>query len=448
MVGTMRGTWPAAGASAAAFFALASPAGARSVEVAGSLVPSGAVTIAWHGDPSRGCAAAGLCGYSGSLTVRPDEGDYDFTLAGGRLRDSYAFLDSYEGQPIVRVRRREAGTDGGACVDTLTGWAIDMNAARAGGDRVRFALDEEGLSPGRCAGPALPGLLSKLPRRMRTVSRIAAGRARAADFSGDVPFSKGRFSGTIHSTLRVGFRNGDGGAFEGGPPRRPGRPGKTRVADVHAVYRVASFTGAVSTSFGALTDPPCADLDACGVAGSSRWAVSSAAGRVVLDATARARRADRGVRGALAAVRRGPASVYGDGNLARNFGTITADVSRDGGADCHDTASASSPGVAALNEPAKRLTFEFAGEDAYPSPDDLLRTGCPGPREEDVLGFATPAAGSVPLKAFGTRTIGVRMRDSGRFERSGYSGTHSIDLRLGLRLVSIHASYRRARGIG
>jgi hypothetical protein len=51
------------------------------------------------------------------------------------------------------------------------------------------------------------------------------------------------------------------------------------------------------------------------------------------------------------------------------------------------------------------------------------------------------------MQAFGRQTITTRMRDSGRFERSAYSGTHSSDLTLGLRLVSIHASYRRARGI-
>jgi hypothetical protein len=448
MVGTMRGTRPAVALPAAVLLASAAPAAARPVEVSGSLAPRGTVTIAWHGDPARGCAAAGLCGYSGSVTIPADDGNYDFTMAGGRLLDGYVFVESYARQPVVRVKRTEAGAEGGACVDTMSGTAIDLNTARAGRNRLRLSLDEEGVSPGRCAGPELTGLLTKLPHRTRTLSRLVAGRARVADFSGDATFSRGRFSGTIHSTLRVGFRKGDAGVYESGPPGGRSRRRRIRVADVHAVYRVVTLEGAISTSFVGLTDPPCADLDACGVSGSSRWAVRSAHGRFAFDATARARRGDRGVRGAVAAVRRGPARVFGDGDLSRSVGTTTADVSRAGGGGaCHDRASASSPGVSVYNEPRTRLRFEFAGEDAAPSPTDLLRTGCPGPREEDVLGFGSPAAGSVSMQAFGRQTITTRMRDSGRFERSAYSGTHSSDLTLGLRLVSIHASYRRARGI-
>jgi hypothetical protein len=447
MVGTMRGTRPAVALSAAVLLASAAPAAARLVEVSGPLAARGTVTIAWHGDPARGCAAAGLCGYSGSVTLRPDEGDYVFTMAGGRLLDSYAFIESYTGAPIVRVARTEPGTDGGACVDSMSGTSIDLNIARAGRNRLRLGLDEEGLSAGRCAGPDLGGLLTKLPHRTRTLSRIVAGRARVADFSGDAAFSKGRFSGTIRSTLRVGFRKGDAGTPDFGSPRAPSRRRLVRVADVHAVYRVVTLEGAVSTSFAGLTDPPCADLDACGVSGSSSWAVRSGRGRFAFDATARARRGDRGVHGALAAVRRGPASVFGDGDLSRSVGTTTADVSRAGGTACHDTVRAFSAGVSAYNEPRTRLRFEFAGEDAAPSPTDLLRTGCPGPREEDVLGFGSPAAGSVSMQAFGRQAVTARMRGSGRFERSAYSGTHSSDLTLGLRLVSIHASYRRARGI-
>jgi len=98
--------------------------------------------------------------------------------------------------------------------------------------------------------------------------------------------------------------------------------------------------------------------------------------------------------------------------------------------------------------PARRLSFEFGGEDTYPSDVDLLRTGCPGPRDEDVLGLRNPAAGSVPLAALGRSSIDVRMRGSGHFRAAGYSGTRSADVALGLRRLSLRAVYRRARGIG
>src|SRR4051794_1815341 len=98
MASTMRGIALGAMVGAAALFAVA-PAHAREVELSGDLFGSGGITISWHGDPARGCAAAGLCGYSGSVNVRPDDGQYDFTLAGGRLRDSYSFLDVYSRRP-------------------------------------------------------------------------------------------------------------------------------------------------------------------------------------------------------------------------------------------------------------------------------------------------------------------------------------------------------------
>jgi hypothetical protein len=139
--------------------------------------------------------------------------------------------------------------------------------------------------------------------------------------------------------------------------------------------------------------------------------------------------------------------VFGEGDLSRNLGAITANVNRAGGATCQDTASAGSPGVAVLNEPAQRLTFELGGEDAFPSIVDIVRTGCPGPRDEDVLGRGAPAVGSVSLAAFGQGSIAARMRGSGQFSANGYSGTRSADLTLELKRVSIRAAYRRARGI-
>ena len=443
----MRGIRRGAMAAAAALLAIASPAHARELEVAGGLAPSGGITISWHGDPARGCAAAGLCGYSGSVLVRPDDGEYDFTVRGGRLREGYSFLDVFSKRPVVRVTRTEGGSAAGACVDVPAGAAIDMTSARAGRDRLRLGIDSEGISVGRCAGPELRKLLARLPRRTRSLSRITAGRARPADFSAEVPFSEGRFSGTIRSTLRIRFAKGARApveTFGGGPS---GHSRLVRIVDVRAVYRVTGFAGSFTTSFAPLTDPPCAELDACGVAGSSTWSVDSAQGTVVVHARARARRGDRGVSGGLAAVRRGPASVAGEGDLARNLGTTTADVRRSGGTPCHDTASTAAPGVAVFNDPARLLTFELDGEEAPPPPADLLRTGCPGPLDEDVLGLDPAAVGSVPLDALGKSAITVRMTGSHRFSTKGYGGTSSLDFDLGLRRASVRATYRLAAGI-
>jgi hypothetical protein len=447
MEGTMRGiALAAATAGAALLLAAAQPASAYNSDVSGDLGVTGAVTITWHGDPARGCAAAGLCGYSGSLTVRPDSGEYDFTVAGGRLREGYVFLDVYSPRAIVRVKRTEGGSEAGGCVDVVSGAGFDMYPTRAGRRRVRLALASEGLSSGRCAGPPLNGLLKMLPRRTRSLASLTDHRA-LLDFSGDAPFSKSRFSGTIRSTLRMRFGKGRVTPPDTGGGRPRDRRPRVRIADLHAVYRVARYAGSLSTSFGSLSDPPCADFDACGLSGSTRWSIDSAKARVSIDALARTRRSDHGASGVLAAVRRGPANVYGEGNLTSNFGTVRADMTRSGGSGCHDTASAASPGVALYTEPSKRLTFELDGEDAYPSPDSLVRTGCPGPRDEDVLGLDPTAFGTVPIGALGKRVITVRMRDSRPFSKAGFDGHYSADLTLRLERVSLDARYRRARGI-
>src|SRR5436189_2288314 len=115
MDGGMRGISLGAMAAAAAL-AAAAPAGAHTTELQGDMSATGAVTVTWHGDPARGCAAAGLCGYSGSVGVQGVEGGYDFLLAGGRrLRDGYRYLDTGS-SPLVRVKRAD-GTQEGACVD-------------------------------------------------------------------------------------------------------------------------------------------------------------------------------------------------------------------------------------------------------------------------------------------------------------------------------------------
>jgi hypothetical protein len=447
MASTMRGIAFGAMAGAAALFA-AAPAHAREVDVSGQLYASGSVTVSWHGDPARGCEAAGLCAYSGSVALRPDFGAYDFLLSGRRLFGSFSNLDLVSSPPVVRVKRTEAGSEDGACVDVPSSYSLDVTATSAGRGLAHIGLAAPGLSAGRCAGPYLSGLLARLPRRTLSLARLARGST-LLDLSGSASLATGRFSGAVRSTLRVRFGSSSGGGFSQtvSRPPTPRRP-RVRVVHMHAVYRVTRFAGTLSTSFGALAGAPCADLDACGVTGSSRWDVASRQATLEIDADARARRTDHGLRGALAAISRGPAFVFGAADLGRAFGTTTADVARSGATACHDTASAASPSVIAGNEAGRRLTFALGGEESFPPSVDLLRTGCPGPRDEDVLGLRAAAAGSIPIAALGQGSFDVRMLGSGRFEANGYSGTRSADFALRLRRISVRVAYGRAREIG
>jgi hypothetical protein len=443
----MRGIGLGAIAVPAALIA-AAPAAARDVAYNGTLHVSGGVTISWHGDPARGCAPAGLCGYSGFLNIQPSESEYNFLVNGrGHPIDGYGSLDLFDSPPQVRVKRTEAGGDQGGCVDTSPIELVDVRVSRAGGRRVRLGLSAYGLDTGRCAGPRLPNLLTRLPRRTRSVSKLVRGGA-AVDFSGSFPYAQGRFSGTVRSNLRVTFAKPapDVVTPPSRPPRPPHRPRVVRVVRLHAIYRVNALTGSLATQFAGIADPGCADFDACGVDGSSSWQVAANGGTFSFYGEALARRKDHGVRGALAAIRRPNGFVSGYSHLGNDPGTVTADVSRSGGERCRDTARVAWSAVAAANEGA-RLVFEFGGEDEVGMPPSgALRTGCPGPRDQDVVGFNTAGHGSVPLTALGRRSFGVRVSGSGRFSGHGYAGTRTAELTMGLQRVSLRAVYGRARG--
>ena len=66
----MRGISLGAIAATGALLA-AAPANAHTTELLGDISATGGVTVTWHGDPARRCAAAGLCGYSGSAGLQP-----------------------------------------------------------------------------------------------------------------------------------------------------------------------------------------------------------------------------------------------------------------------------------------------------------------------------------------------------------------------------------------
>src|SRR5437870_6510674 len=111
-----------AGLIAATVLAVAIPAaaGARSAPRFSELdlTASGTIVVTWHGDPARGCAAAGMCGYSGSATLDTTGGDGTLILSGSRRIEDTSF--DLQSAIVVRVRRAAAGGEaGGTCVDVV-----------------------------------------------------------------------------------------------------------------------------------------------------------------------------------------------------------------------------------------------------------------------------------------------------------------------------------------
>src|SRR3954451_9069754 len=187
----MRGMAVGAMLAAAALW-VAAPAMAAPRSLSAPLSLSGGVTVSWHGDRARGCAAAGLCDYRGSVTA---QGGRDGQL-GIEDGDVYGYLDS-EQRPIVRVTR---GLEG-ACVDATEG-EFEIEVARPRAGRVRLQVVPYGLDRGRCAGPELTAALERLPGRSVSWRRLLRGGL-TVPLEHRMSYSSGRFSGTVTSTVRL-----------------------------------------------------------------------------------------------------------------------------------------------------------------------------------------------------------------------------------------------------
>jgi hypothetical protein len=417
------------------------PASAAARDIEGVLTATGGVSVTFNGDSARGCASAGLCGYSGSVTVAPQRrrGGYLLSFEKGHFFDSDSYV-ALAKPASVQVQRTEGGAEAGTCSDRDEERQLYLLAHAAERGRVRFELVSPDMSVGRCAGPGLERALSRLPARFVPLKHVSSGNA-TLDMSGRARYSSGRFSGTVTSTLRFQLGRASPGSGRIRAPRPvAARRRLTRVASVRAVYRIARYRGTLSASFAGLTGPPCADLDACGIEGSATWRIDANGGELSVDAAGRARRSDHGLRGAIAAIRRPGAYVYEDADVPYVLGTTTADVSRPGGAHCHDAVSADSPGI----DVGLRSRVELGGPDAVVAAADLLRAGCPGPRAFDAFRYGTIASAPLRLTSLARPRFALMLTGARRLRGPGYSGSTTARFTLELRRRSLRVVYRRS----
>jgi hypothetical protein len=443
--------WAVATATATATAAVgAAPADARrhrpppTIEVS----VSGAASVTWHGDSARGCGAAGLCGYRGALTIRAagDE-ELSFPLGAG---DSVGYFGASDA--VVRVRREEADGTTGGCVDTASGAdQLFLRLVPVGSKRVRVSLDADGPIRSRCAGPRIAAPLRRLRAHTIALPR-RDGPARTVALTGTLPYGSGRFSGTFTSALRARIRNVHTPRdpfqdFEqsGGGSSRPPRARERRLVSVRAHYRIKGFGGGIASTFQGLPRPTCVTLDACGVTGAAGWSIDGARGDLYVEGVVPARRSDRGLRGAIAAVARDGGDTAGAfAQLGpRAAGTATADVRRADGATCHDSATTAAPALDAELGP-RRLRIVLGAEEPGPSLD-VLGTGCPGPAGPAVFGEVGVAAAGVPVAWLARRGFAVALNGSGGGTDAGYRASSSSHFAMRVERVSARVSYRRGR---
>jgi hypothetical protein len=370
----------------------AAPAAAAQVE--------GAVVISWHGDPAR-CAAAGLCGVSGSVAYWPEGAPTPYTM---------------DGRMVVRGLRQELGLEPAFCLDLLDPLAIQMVQQ---GPRTRLAW-YYGDSPvsGRCAGPLFSDVRPALPVAVRDPSRRGV-----FDFRGHSTFSAGPLAGEVDSSLVIQDR-----------PRlaAAAAPRRKRVAEYSLSYRVERGAGAFDTEFRGAADPACRQFDACGLTGrvthtlDLRGRTLVLTGRLPLPGRRRPPPLRRALREAIRIRSRFSGIVKPSAGGARTV----AEVARAGAVTCRD---ATTGGPAELWV----TTHDYGSAFLVPGALNTARTRCPGPDQSDVLGNDDLARAPATTQILPGRKLRLILRARGRFATPGYVGARRGELVLELRRTRV-----------
>lgn len=418
------------GGSSSNVYLFGVPVGAKVLsEVDVPIQTSGQLTVAFHGDPGTGCAAAGMCGYAGTVVVRAGSGDLAIETYRWRGRIGHlSFLSlapavGYGGDTTVaEVGRSVAGQPAGLCADAESTSGAGGPSATIRGGRVTIALLQSGgsLLSTRCAGPLDGDLAGAAPRS--TISLRAALRGRTViDLKGSNPFASHGFAGTVTSTLVLTL---------GKPYTQPASssslpPGtKTeRIRTVSERLTVVGLSGQLSAEVQGTANPVvCRLLDSCGVSGTLGVTLPAAHGAVgELVATGPASRPYADFLAALDHVRsdrRSGIGVIGSVGWA-DSGRVNANMTQPSG--CSDAAPLGDLGVGLL--PAGRATFGYVSSSPW-------RTRCPGPM---VPGGTQTLSASSRLRLMGPRTFGVTLRPAGSFSDDGYTVTLQGHLSLVLR---------------
>jgi hypothetical protein len=392
---------------------------------------SGSVVAIWHGDPARGCRAAGVCNASGSATYRPG---FDGRLRVGRNSVSFGGAESAE-PPVVRVR------DGGAagpvaCADVLESVFSPLSFAYLG-DELQVTLAGLELSAGRCGGPRTLDLAHALPRGFIKTARLRRARG-TIDLSSRTRFVAGAFSGEVISTVKITLGRARVVVEDFAPDvlRLPdaaaGRERRYWILDVQ--YRIAGASGALVTDFHGLPPPACRALGACGTTGTSSYSLKGVSGRIDVLAAGRIARDGRrpSVRTALRRLRRGSLSAYADSRLWQARASVNQTATSPAGT-CTDGLFTEPP-VIDFRTNRSALVLLLRSNDLG-SLADTVRTRCPGPSQTDVLKEGSLAHGRLPLDAVGARTLQVVTGSNRTFARNGYTGSRHGELRLDLEHV-------------
>jgi hypothetical protein len=405
---------------------------------------SGALTVAWTGAPAHGCAAAGLCGVSGSLEMV--QGGEAASVSGGGTPP----LELSDQSAVARVETTQPDGTVTSCADLVPVDVFLTVRKTRGGPRATLDPSDALSTPssGRCAGPTAADISAmKLPAR-----RLGS---RGYDLSGQTTVAVGPFELTAISTVRAHFtygnqRGGLGGlgafsGFGGGP--RPGKPHPALQESAVARYRVTGVSGALDTDFAAVAPPLCDGLGVCGATGSLTQTISTHGTVIFAGTRLVSHRVGRS--GALADLRRGRLLLFDTFGARPIHETVAETLTQTDAARCTDTSSLelAAPPFTGAHPGVDELALPASVEDLGFGAPDPFRTRCAGPSGADITGpgGGPVATATVTAGELGGHHLSITFRPRAAFHGQDYSGRRTGSVVVSMTLVRQSGGTRRVK---
>jgi hypothetical protein len=398
------------------------------------LSETGSLIVNFAGAQNAGCAAHGVCPYSGRIDVFPTSGSLlifkvrkhhhvTYELAGLGGESGFGVTPT----TTARVDRALSGGGVAHCTDSVSSLALDLPFVAGASPNIQVLGANSELLATRCAGPTDGDVAAAAPHRALPPAVAERGET-SLDLSGNAPFTGGGFVGTVSSTIVARL---------GRPQHLPlsGRSGDSfprgiklvKVRSVDEALTLTRASGEIDAEVSGVADGSvCSLLDSCDVTGTIAVKPRAVDDRGALDVTAPARLPKREFLAALGlAGGRRAGGITGDVPW-QDTGRPVVRVSQDGNT-CRASAR---PGNLVLGIEGDRARFLITLT-SYAS----LRSECPGPFLANADTGDTLAQGIVPRSVFRRRNITVRLHSVGELTDDGYvvrpRGTLTIRLRTG-----------------
>lgn len=391
----------------------------------------GDLAVDFHGDRATGCAARGLCGFSGTVIWQPppiatletdafrDRGGIAYDASLGFFGEGSSDETTVEGGvTTANVRFVPAGSAGASsiCTDAAASGGEVQMPVRLRAASLTLAAASPSLLGTRCAGPLQSDIASGLARRVIDLATLLNGRV-GVSLASSSSFAVHGLAGTVTSTIHLSLgrahtkRERDGNSSSNKPT----------VRTVVISYR-AHLDGSVRTQFRG--DPAsCAPLGSCGADGALTQSIHSETGTFAIAAGIGVRRPVRDALTALGLRKGGnPHGVLVFGLFYALGPAAYAVQVTQGKTTCSDTGPGGVSAVFVTGIGRDQLA-QFG---AAPAAAHLR---CPGPTFSQDNGFST---GTVRFRPLGRHPGTIHLRTGANLQDDGYTGHTTADLALTL----------------